>query len=419
MPSLFHRVVTACRPLRIPLFRRHVTARVLSWTGTAVSPVALSFAVLHIGGGPGGLGLVLAAEMGSLLLMLLIGGAVADQVSRTWVLAWANAGAGAGQGVAALLVASGRAEVWHLVVLAVVGGVTSAFSGPAASGVVREVVPVDELQQANALLRLAQNTVKAGGPALGGMLVAVLGPAWAIGWDAVTYLVAAMLYARLRLPVQRVRIGPPGMRGGIAEGWRKFLARRWLWLMVGQSALVVPCWLVSYQTFGPVYGQQHLGGAPGWGLVMSGFTVGLIGGASVALVWRPRRVGWLVCAGTAAMAAPMAAMAAGGGLLLVVAGAVVAGCGQTLASTVWTSYVQRQVPEHLYGRVSSISTLAQLAPVPVTALLAGTVAGRTGVQPGLAVCAAVTVAAAGAPLCLRRIRALAVPQATEKALVRR
>ncbi|MBQ1092509.1 MFS transporter [Streptomyces sp. B93] len=206
----------------------------------------MAFAVLHIGGGPGGLGVVLAAEMGSLLFMLLIGGAVADQVSRTRVLAWANAGAGAGQAVAALLVASGRAQVWHLVVLAVIGGVASAFSGPAASGVVREVVPVRELQQANALLRLAQNTVKAASPALGGLLVAILSPAWAIGWDA------AVLYARLRLPVQRVRIGPPGMWVGIAEGWREFVARRWLWVMVGQSTLVVPCWLVSYQTFGPV-----------------------------------------------------------------------------------------------------------------------------------------------------------------------
>jgi MFS family permease len=416
---LIHRVVTACRPLRIPLFRRHVTARVLSWTGTAVSPVALAFAVLHIGGGSQGLGLVLAAEMGSLLLMLLIGGAVADQVSRTRVLAVANAGAGAGQGLAALLVASGQARVWHLVVLAVVGGVTSAFSGPAASGVVREVVPVDELQQANALLRLAQNTVKAGGPALGGALVAVVGPAWAIGWDAVTYLIAAVLYARLRLPAERVRIGPPGMRGGIAEGWREFVARRWLWLMVGQSALVVPCWLISYQTYGPVYGQQHLGGAPGWGLVMSAFTCGLIAGASVALVWRPRRVGWLVCAGTAAMAAPMAAMAAGRGLVLVAAAAVVAGCGQTIASTVWTGLVQRRVPESLYGRVSSISTLAQLAPVPVTALLAGAVAGHAGVRRGLAVCAVVTVAAAGVPLCRRRIRTLTLPQADAKTLVRR
>ncbi|MER7688670.1 MFS transporter [Streptomyces sp. NPDC097610] len=411
--------MTACRPLRIPLFRRHVTARVLSWTGTAVSPVALAFAVLHIGGGSQGLGLVLAAEMGSLLVMLLIGGAVADQVSRTRVLAVANAGAGAGQGLAALLVASGQAQVWHLVVLAVVGGVTSAFSGPAASGVVREVVPVDELQQANALLRLAQNSVKAAGPALGGVLVAVVGPAWAIGWDAVTYLIAAVLYVRLRLPAERVRIGPPGMLGGIAEGWRAFVARRWLWLMVGQSALVVPCWLISYQTYGPVYGQQRLGGAPGWGLVMSAFTCGLIVGASVALVWRPRRVGWLVCTGTAVLAAPMAVMAAGRGLVLVAAAAAVAGCGQTVASTVWTGLVQRRVPDGLYGRVSSISTLAQLAPVPVTALLAGVVAGHTGVRRGLAVCAVVTVAAAGVPLCRRRVRALTLPQADAKSLARR
>jgi len=416
--ALSARVAAACRPLRSPLFRRHFTARVLSWTGTALSPVALAFAVLAIGGGPAGMGVIVAAEMGAVLVMLLVGGVVADRVSRTRVLAAANAVAGTGQSVAVFLLVTGRAQVWSLAALAVVGGIASAFSGPASSGLVREVVPGPDLQQANALLRLAQNVVKVGGPAVGGLVVAVAGASWAIAWDAVTYFVAAFLYVGLRLPQGTVRLGPAGMAAQLAEGWREFRTRSWLWLMVAQSMLMVPAWLVAYQALGPVYGQRYLGGAAGWGLVMSGFTAGLLAGAWLALLWRPRRVGWLVCGAAAAMAVPMVSMAAGGGVPGVAAATCLAGAGQSLASTVWAGLVQARVPNAVYGRVNSICTLAQLAPVPVVALVAGHAATAGGLRRTLAVCAAATLLAAGLPLARRRVRALVLPRVQGRDLVR-
>lgn len=383
-----------------------------------MSPVALAFAVLAIGGGAAGMGLIVAAEMGALLVMLLVGGIVADHVSRTRVLAVTNAVAGVGQSIAVFLLVTGRAQVWNLAVLAVVGGVASAFSGPASSGVVREVVPGSDLHQANALLRLAQNVVKVGGPAAGGLVVAVAGPSWAIAWDAMTYFIAALLYVRLRLPEGPVKLGPAGMLAQLAEGWREFRARSWLWLMVVQSMLMVPAWLVAYQALGPVYGQWYLGGAAGWGLAMSSFTAGLIAGAALALLWRPRRVGWVVCGAVAAMAVPMVSMAAGGGVIWVMAGTCLAGTGQALASTVWTGLVQERVPDAVYGRVNSICTLAQLAPVPVVALMAGHAAEAGGLRRALAICAAATLLAAGLPLVHRRVRALVLPRAAGRELVR-
>ncbi|MDX2813921.1 MFS transporter [Streptomyces sp. PA03-5A] len=412
------RFTAAWLPLSGPLFRRHFAARVLSWTGTAVSPIALAFAVLGIGGGVGGLGVVLAADMAARAALLLVGGAVADRWPRSTVLVAANVVAAVGQGCAAALVWSGTAQVWHLAVSAALGGVAGAFIGPASSGVLRAVVPPEQLRQANALLRLAQNSVKVAGPALGGIVVAAAGPQWAIAWDAATYLAAGLLSTRLRtprLPDARRRTG--GLRPG--EGWREIAARPWLRLLLVQGTVVVPVWLVSFQTLGPAYAEEHLGGAAAWGLAMTGFTAGILVGAAVALWWHVRRVGRLLCAGTALMALPMLTMAAGTGLPAVGAGYFLAGAGEALVSTVWTLLLQRRVPDEAFGRVIAFSTLLQLAPVPLASLTAAPMAHAFGVRPALACCGLVTLGAAVVPLVRRRVRVLCLPASGEEGLPRR
>ncbi|MFJ5216357.1 MFS transporter [Streptomyces sp. NPDC088354] len=398
--------------MSVPMFRRHFTARVLSWTGTAVSPVALAFAVLGMGGGVSGLSVVLAADMAARAALLLVGGVAADRWSRTAVLIVANTAAASGQCCAAVLVWTGAAQVWHLAMLAVLGGVAGAFIGPASGGVLRTVVPPEQLRQANALMRLAQNSVKVGGPALGGVIVAAVGPQWAIAWDAATYLVAALIYTGLHMPK------PPGPskranRVGLGEGWREIAIRPWLWLMLAQGLVVVPIWLVSYQALGPAYGHERLGGAAGWGLAMTGFTAGLLVGAALALWWHVRRVGWLFCWGTALMATPMLAMACGSGLVLVVPGYLMAGAGEALTATLWTVLLQRRIRDEVFGRVMAFSNLAQLAPVPLASLAVGPIAHESGVRTALAGCGLIVLGAAAAPLAHRRVRALSLPPRPE------
>ncbi|WP_406486424.1 MFS transporter [Streptomyces sp. NBC_01563] len=241
------------------------------------------------------------------------------------------------------------------------------------------------------------------GPALGGVLVAVVGPGWALGRDAVTFAASALLFSRINLRSKNVKVRT-GFTADLREGWDDFRYRRWLWVMVCQAAVIVPMWLVVYQLLGPVYGKQVLGGAAPWGLVVSGFTAGLVAGAALALMWKPRQVGVVVCACTGSMAVPLAAIAAAVPLPVLVVATGVAGTGLAVSMTVWASLVQERIPADRLSRTLSYSTLGQILPVPFSYLFAGPAAQLFGLRTTLATCALIITAAAVVPLAIAQVR---------------
>ncbi|MEU7559650.1 hypothetical protein [Streptomyces eurythermus] len=111
--------------------------------------------------------------------------------------------------------------------------------------------------------------------------------------DALTFAVSALLFSWISLKAKTVKLRD-GLTADLRAGWDDFRSRRRLWVMVCQGAVVIPVWLAGYQLLGPVYGQRVLGGAAPWGVVVSGFTAGLVAGAALALVWKPGRVGVVV-----------------------------------------------------------------------------------------------------------------------------
>src|SRR5664280_2620658 len=99
---------------------------------------------------------------------------------------------------AAGLLIGGVAHVWHLAVLQVWMGIAEAFFGPSYTGLVPEVVSGPRLQQANALQGLVTSGAITLGASVAGLLVAAVGPGWAIGIDGLSYLVSAWFLWRLR-----------------------------------------------------------------------------------------------------------------------------------------------------------------------------------------------------------------------------
>src|SRR6202000_787583 len=108
------------------------------------------------------------------------------------------------QATLAILLLTGHAHVWELAVGATLYGAATSFFDPASTALVPETVPTAELQQANSLLGLPQSFFAIGGPAAGGVLIALFGTGWLFAADAATFFVSLACLALLRVPARPV-----------------------------------------------------------------------------------------------------------------------------------------------------------------------------------------------------------------------
>ncbi|MFE5919529.1 MFS transporter [Streptomyces sp. NPDC056468] len=385
-------------PLRNARFRRFVTASLISATGSAMAPLALAYSVIEQGGGAGDLGVVLATNTVPTVVFLLVGGVLADRVSRSRLLFLGNLLAAAAQGALAVTVAIGQATTTSIAVCGFVSGTAMAFTVPATQGAVPQIVPAEQLQQANALLRLPSNAVKVLGPAIGGVVVAVSGPAWALAWDALTFAVAAVLLLGLRLDAP---VTATSALGDLREGWTGFRSRTWLWTYTVAGAVLVAAWLAGFQLLGPVVAAERYAGARDWGLVAAAFSAGLLVGTVVCLRWRPYRLMVVAVVAGAPLAGPLLVMAWGLPLPWLLLATLLAGVALDVAIVAWTTAFQQHVPQGELGRMSAFNSVGERLAIPLGYLLTALAVGSWGNRTVLLVCAGLVVAATVLNLCVR------------------
>jgi len=391
---------TRLAPLRVPAFRRFALAHLISATGSAMAPLALAYAVIGQGGGAGSLGVVLATNAIPTILLTVVGGVLADRLSRSRILFLGNLLAAAAQGALAVLVATQQATTASIAACGFVSGTAVAFKDPAATGVVAQVVAAEHLQQANALLRLPGNAVKVLGPVVGGLIVAAGGPAWALSWDAVSFLVAAILLLGLRLSAP---VPTSGVLADLRGGWSSFWSRTWLWTYTAAGTVVVAAWLAGFQLLGPVVAASHYSGARSWGLVQGAFAFGLLAGTVVCLRWKPYRLLAVAVVTGAALCLPPAALGLGLTLPWVLLGAVLAGVGLDIAIVAWTTALQQHVPAEELGRMSALNSVGERLAVPLGYLAVALAAHAWADRTMLLVCAGVIAAATAVNLCVRDV----------------
>jgi MFS family permease len=356
--------------LREPHFRRLFTAQLVSAFGTGMTPVAMAFAVLDLTGSPRWVGIVIASQTAAQALTQIFGGALADRGSRQRVMVGADMLATASQGVMAVLLLTGTAQVGWLCVLMALTGLSFAFHFPAAIGLVPQVVERSRLQPANALLSLSRNGAFGLGGACAGVLVATVGAGWAIGLDAASFAASGWLIAGLR-PREQARSESSSFLRELAEGWREFTAHRWLWVIVAQFSLVVAAWNGGFMVVGPVVAQRSLDGAASWGWVAGAFGAGLLLGGWIGMripVRRPMLVG-TICVLTFAL--PLMALARPLPLPLIAGAAFVAGVGGELFSVLWNTALHTHVAPEALSRVSAYDVLGSIALAPLGEALAG------------------------------------------------
>jgi MFS family permease len=336
------------------------------------------------------LGFLLAVSVVPQVLFILVGGIWADRLPRHLVMVSTDLVMAAAQATVAVLLLTGTAELWHLLVTQLVRGTASAFFFPASTGLVPQVASAPRLQQANALLRLSMSGTSIFGSAAAGVVVALAGAGWAIAFDALTYLVSAIVLSRLRLP-KTARIQAKNFLRELREGWSEFASRTWLWAIVIQFAFINAFAHGALLVLGPVVADRSLGGAGAWGLILAAEAAGLLVGGLIALRVRPVR---LLLVGTLAvlLAAPeYVLLAQPSPVALIAAAALLTGIGIELFSVFWDTSLQQQIPLDRLSRVSSYDALGSIVFIPVGLAIAGPIADAIGVRETLYLAAAIVV----------------------------
>lgn len=389
--------------LREREFRLLFTGQLISLLGDAFTSVALAFAVLSIGTASD-LGYVFAARSVPLVTFLLVGGVFADRLPRRIVMLTADVVRFGTQGGTATLILTHHAQVWELAALQALAGTATAFFNPASTGLTPMTVSAERLQQANALRGLSMSVAGLVGLGIGGTIVSVAGPGWALAVDAASYAVSAWFLAQLRLPAH-ISLPPQSFLADLHDGWREFVARTWVWLIV-VGASFGNMFTAIFGVLAAVVAKEHLGGAFAFTEILLGLSFGSLAGGFLSLRVHFRRPLYVGSALTAFLGVPTALLAVHAPALVVACGTFLAGTGNMVFNSLWETALQRHIAPAALSRVSAYDWFGSLAFQPVGLAIAGPLAAGLGESTTLWIAAAGSVAMAAVLVATPSVRAL-------------
>jgi MFS family permease len=405
-PGRLRRLAIDLGPLRrYPAFRRLFIGQTVSTFGSEIAAVAAPFQLFELTHSTLQVGLLSLCELFPFLTLTIVGGAIADAVDRRRLLfvteillAFVAVGFAANASLA-------RPRVWAIYVLVTLAMSIFSLGVAGMNSVIPRLVERHELAAANAIENVYGSTTNVAGPALGGVLIAVLGLRGAYLLDAGTF--AASLWSVWRLPplppahdAER-----PSLRT-VAEGFR-FVRRKNVLLgmfLVDSNAMVFG---MPRALFPALALHRFHGGAGILGLMYAAPYAGALV-SSVLSGWMThvRRQGLIVAIAAALWGVAIAAFGFAGSLWLALLLLAAAGAADNVSAVLRGTILWTVTPDELRGRVSGIE-FAQVAATPALGNVeAGLVASLTSlrfsiVSGGLACVAGTVLVALAVPAFIR------------------
>lgn len=365
-------------------------AYLITYTGTAMAPIAMAFGVLELTGSTRDSSIVIAAPTLASIAVLLLGGALADRTSRQRLLVAAESLSMMTQLVIAALFLSGLATVPVLAGLMLVNGIAMALNAPASAGFIVQVAEREELQAANALLATARNGAWAMGATLGGVLVSFFGAGITLAIDGISFGISALLIASLR-PRSQVTPEAASIFEDLRLGWREFISHTWLWVIVAQFSLLVAVHESVFGLLGPAVARDTMNGAQDWGIIAGCFGAGTLLGGLLSLKVSPRYPMRFATLLTFTFSGVPLVLAVPLPLALIALAAFAQGvCGQIFA-VLWYTTLQKKVPEDMLSRVSAYDHLGSIALAPLGIVVAGFLFEALGARTTLLICVATAI----------------------------
>ena len=187
--------------LRDREFVRYLAARGLSGTGSMATYIALPVLVYRTSDDAGLTALVAALEAAPYLLFGLLAGALTDRWNRKRVMVAADLLGAAVLASIPLAAAVGEVTVPHILVVAFLGPTIGVFFDGAVFGAIPLLVGRGRIAEANSYAWSLQSAIEIVAPAVVGATLAVVDPAWLLGFDSLTFVLSAALLTRITRPM--------------------------------------------------------------------------------------------------------------------------------------------------------------------------------------------------------------------------
>lgn len=393
-------------PLRHRDFRLLWTGQTISNFGNYVYSVAMPFQLLGLGASPLQLGLAVGINTATGIAFLLLGGAIADRVPRRTLIVASDLVGGCVVAITAALSANGQLRVEHVYFASAVLGSAGAFLSPAYNAIIADLVPRDILRAGNAARLLGRSLARIAGPTVGGLAVALSGPALAFGIDALTFFFsfATLLLAN---PPRRVEPAHASILREIGQGFGFAFSLPWLWTTTLYFMLVNVAYAGQSGVMTPLLVRDVLGGnAAMYGAISTAYGVGTIVASVVIAQLTIRRPGMLMFAFELLAGVCVLAIGLVPVLPAVVVFMALIGAGLASSTVVWEATLQRHVPEHMLGRISSIDLLGGALINPIAPIAAAALVTTVGPTATFAVAGAYAVTLASIALVAAPLRHL-------------
>lgn len=372
-----------------------VSARVITVAGSAVTGVALPLLVLTLSGSAFLTALVAAGQVAPYLLFGLIAGAVADRVPRRRLMVAAQLTSAAALATVPLADAAGLLTTAQALVVVLVVAASFVWYDAAAFGALPAIVGRDRIVAANSLVWTMSTLVAIGAPALGGLLVAWLGPAHALSVDATTYVVAAVLVLGIAAPLGPLATDAPAgqrlagttLRADIAEGLRFVLRQPTVraLTLVGIGNSITGGAVTALLVVLAVEELDVPGDGRFFGVMLAMVAAGgFVAASALPSLSRRLPVGWLTLAGLALGVPAVAGLAAVPAYPAVLVLLAAWAFSNTLVILNGIATRQRVTPDHLQARVNTTARMIAWGGAPFGAVLGGVTAQLAGAPTALA-----------------------------------
>lgn len=367
------------RALRHRNFQLFVSGQLISLIGTWMQNIAEAWLVYRLTGSSLLLGAVGFASQIPVFLMAPLGGIAADRYNRHRVVIATQVASMVLGAVMAALTLTNTVKIWHVFVLAALGGVVSAFDIPGRQSFLVEMVGKEDLMNAIALNSSMFNGARIIGPAIAGVLIAKIGEGWCFFADAVSYLAVILSLLLMRVPPPAYTAPVGSLLDHILEGFRFVQTTRPIrniLLLLGLVSLVA----MPYTVLMPIFAHQVLHGGPReLGILMGATGLGALSGAlTLASRHGVRGLGRWVAYSCGGFGLSLILFSLSRHFWLSAALLLPVGFCMMLQMSSSNTLIQAMVPDQLRGRVIAVYSMMFMGMAPFGALFAGAIADRAG-----------------------------------------